>query len=43
MPGKLLVIYSIVSTVVATTMEYVRSFGRYSQIQKTQLDSLVRF
>lgn len=31
MPGKLLVIYSIVSTVVATTMEYVRSFGRYSR------------
>jgi hypothetical protein len=33
MPGKLLVIYSIVSTVVATTMEYVRSFGRYSQYE----------
>ena len=31
MPGKLLVIYSIVSTVVATTMEYVRSFGSYSR------------
>ena len=31
MPGKLLVIYSITSTMVATTMEYVRSFGRYSR------------
>src|SRR4030095_8538795 len=31
MPGKLLVIYSIVSTVVATTMEYVQSFGKYSR------------
>jgi len=31
MPSKLLVIYSIASTVVATTMEYVRSFGRYSR------------
>jgi hypothetical protein len=31
MPGKLLVIYSIASTIVATTMEYVRSFGRYSR------------
>lgn len=28
---KLLVIYSIASTVVATTTEYVRSFGRYSR------------
>lgn len=31
MSRKLLVIYSIASTVVATTMEYVRSFGKYSQ------------
>jgi hypothetical protein len=31
MPSKLLVIYSIASTLVATTMEYVRSFGRYSR------------
>ncbi|HZI41389.1 MAG TPA: hypothetical protein VFD67_06780, partial [Gemmatimonadaceae bacterium] len=31
MPRKLLVIYSIASTVVATTVEYVRSFGRYSR------------
>jgi len=31
MPGKLLVIYSVASTFVATTMEYVRSFGRYSR------------
>jgi Glycosyl transferases group 1 len=31
MPKKLLVIYSIASTVVATTTEYVRSFGRYSR------------
>ncbi len=31
MPSKLLVIYSIASTMVATTMEYVRSFGRYSR------------
>jgi hypothetical protein len=30
-PKKLLVIYSIASTVVATTTEYVRSFGRYSR------------
>lgn len=31
MPKKVLVIYSIASTVVATTTEYVRSFGRYSR------------
>jgi hypothetical protein len=31
MPKKLLVVYSIASTVVATTMEYVRSFGKYSR------------
>lgn len=30
-PKKLLVVYSIASTVVATTTEYVRSFGRYSR------------
>jgi len=30
-PKKLLVIYSIASTIVATTTEYVRSFGRYSR------------
>jgi hypothetical protein len=30
-PKKLLVIYSVASTVVATTTEYVRSFGRYSR------------
>jgi len=31
MPKKLLVIYSVASTFVATTTEYVRSFGRYSR------------
>jgi hypothetical protein len=31
MPSKLLVIYSVASTVVAPTTEYVRSFGRYSR------------
>src|SRR5690349_5326586 len=30
-PKKLLVVYSIASTVVATTTEYVRSFSRYSR------------
>jgi hypothetical protein len=30
-PKKLLVIYSVASTFVATTIEYVRSFGRYSR------------
>lgn len=38
MPGKLLIIYSIVSTVVATTMEYVRSFGRYSRNDVTYVN-----
>jgi hypothetical protein len=31
MPRKLLVIYSVASTAVATTMEYVQSFDRYSR------------
>src|SRR5260370_36906355 len=30
-PKKLLAVYSIASTVVATTIEYVRSLGRYSR------------
>lgn len=31
MSNKLLVVYSVPSTVVATTMEYVRSFGKHSR------------
>src|SRR5215813_11034224 len=37
MPRKLLVVYAINSTVVATTGEYVRSFGRYSKNDVTYI------